>query len=180
MPTAFKDLTATAGVTTTMGSTLLRDQVPDVDAHVVTLVEAAGFVSLGKTNTPEFGLSSYTDNDVVGPARTPWDTTRNAGGSSGGAAAAVAARLLPLAPGSDGGGSIRIPASACGVFGFKPSRGRVSGDPTAATGPASRSAARSPGPCGTQRPCSTPWRCRCPATSGPCQRPRAVHLMGRA
>jgi amidase len=129
VPTAFKDLTSTAGVTTTMGSALLRDQVPDVDAHVVTLVERAGFVSLGKTNTPEFGLSSYTDNDLIGPARTPWDATRNAGGSSGGAAAAVAARLLPLAPGSDGGGSIRIPASVCGVFGFKPSRGRVSAGP---------------------------------------------------
>lgn len=129
VPTAFKDLTSTAGVTTTMGSTLLREQVPDVDAHVVTLVERAGFVSLGKTNTPEFGLSSYTDNDLIGPARTPWDRSRNAGGSSGGAAAAVAARLLPLAPGSDGGGSIRIPSSACGVFGFKPSRGRVSAGP---------------------------------------------------
>ncbi len=145
VPTAFKDLTSTAGVTTTMGSALLRDDVPDVDAHLVTLVEAAGFVSLGKTNTPEFGLSSYTDNDLVGPARTPWDTTRNAGGSSGGAAAAVAARLLPLAPGSDGGGSIRIPASACGVFGFKPSRGRVSAGPDgsdwtglAVSGPISR------------------------------------------
>ncbi len=129
VPTAFKDLTSTAGVVTTMGSVLLRDQVPEVDAHVVTLVERAGFVSVGKTNTPEFGLSSYTDNDVVGPARTPWDTGRNAGGSSGGAAAAVAARLLPLAPGSDGGGSIRIPSSACGVFGMKPSRGRVSSGP---------------------------------------------------
>ena len=129
VPTAFKDLTATAGVTTTMGSALMRDQVPETDAHVVTLVERAGFVSLGKTNTPEFGLSSYTDNDVVGPARTPWDTSRTAGGSSGGAAAAVAARLLPVAPGSDGGGSIRIPAGACGTFGFKPTRGRVSWGP---------------------------------------------------
>jgi len=129
VPTAFKDLTSTAGVTTTLGSTLMRDNVPDVNAHVVTLVERAGFISIGKTNTPEFGLSSYTDNDLIGPARTPWDTARNAGGSSGGAAAAVAARLLPLAPGSDGGGSIRIPSSACGVFGFKPSRGRVSSGP---------------------------------------------------
>lgn len=125
VPTAFKDLTATAGVRTTMGSTLLADAVPERSAHLVDLVEAAGFVSLGKTNTPEFGLSSYTDNDLVGPARCPADPDRNAGGSSGGAAAAVAARLLPLAPGSDGGGSIRIPASCCGVFGFKPSRGRV-------------------------------------------------------
>ena len=129
VPTAFKDLTSTAGVITTMGSTLLRDNIPDVDAYVVTLVERAGFISIGKTNTPEFGLSSYTDNDIIGPARTPWDTSRNAGGSSGGAAAAVSARLLPLAPGSDGGGSIRIPSSACGVFGFKPSRGRVSSGP---------------------------------------------------
>ena len=76
---------------------------------MVELVQRAGFISLGKTNTPEFGLSSYTDNDLIGPARTPWDLTRNAGGSSGGAAAAVAARLVPLAEGSDGGGSIPHP-----------------------------------------------------------------------
>ena len=129
VPTAVKDLTATAGTRTTMGSVLMADHVPDVDAHVVTLMRAAGLVSLGKTNTPEFGLSSYTDNDVVGPARTPWDPRRTAGGSSGGAAAAVAAGLVPLAQGSDGGGSIRIPASCCGVVGFKPTRGRVSAGP---------------------------------------------------
>lgn len=129
VPTAVKDLTATAGVRTTMGSVLMADHVPDVDAHVVTLMRAAGLVSLGKTNTPEFGLSSYTDNDVVGPARTPWDPSRTAGGSSGGAAAAVAAGLVPVAQGSDGGGSIRIPASCCGVVGFKPTRGRVSAGP---------------------------------------------------
>lgn len=129
VPTAVKDLTATAGVRTTMGSTLMTDHVPDVDAHVVSLMRAAGLVSLGKTNTPEFGLSSYTDNDVVGPARTPWDPSRTAGGSSGGAAAAVAAGLVPFAQGSDGGGSIRIPASCCGVVGFKPTRGRVSAGP---------------------------------------------------
>ncbi|WP_313410347.1 amidase, partial [Aeromicrobium sp.] len=125
VPTAFKDLTPTAGVRTTMGSALMADTVPDRDADLVGLVERAGFVSLGKTNTPEFGLSSYTDNDVVGPARAPANPDLNAGGSSGGAAAAVAARLLPWAPGSDGGGSIRIPASCCGVIGLKPSRGRV-------------------------------------------------------
>lgn len=133
VPTAFKDLTATAGVRTTMGSRLLDTDVPDHNAHLVDLVEAAGFVSLGKTNTPEFGLSSYTDNDVVGPARCPADPALNAGGSSGGAAAAVGSRLLPLAPGSDGGGSIRIPASCCGVIGFKPSRGRVGAGPDAPT-----------------------------------------------
>ena len=130
VPTAFKDLTMTAGVRTTLGSVAMRDNVPTVDAHLVDLVQKAGFISLGKTNTPEFGLSSYTDNDLVGPARTPWDPTRNAGGSSGGAAAAVAARLVPLAQGSDGGGSIRIPSSTCGIFGFKPSRGRVSVGPS--------------------------------------------------
>ncbi len=129
VPTAIKDLTMTAGVPTSMGSTLMRDVVPPVNAYLVDLMERAGLISLGKTNTPEFGLSSYTDNDVIGPARTPWDTTRNAGGSSGGAAAAVAAGLVPMAQGSDGGGSIRIPASSCGVFGFKPSRGRVSVGP---------------------------------------------------
>jgi amidase len=130
VPTAFKDLTMTAGVRTTMGSVAMRENVPTVDAYLVDLVQKAGFISLGKTNTPEFGLSSYTDNDIVGPARTPWDTARNAGGSSGGAAAAVAARLVPLAHGSDGGGSIRIPSSTCGIFGFKPSRGRVSVGPS--------------------------------------------------
>ncbi|MCD9199907.1 amidase [Aeromicrobium wangtongii] len=130
VPTAIKDLTPTAGVPTSMGSAAMRGFVPDVDAHVVDLLRRAGFISLGKTNTPEFGLSSYTDNDLVGPARTPWDLARNAGGSSGGAAAAVSAGLVPLAQGSDGGGSIRIPASSCGIFGFKPSRGRVSVGPT--------------------------------------------------
>ena len=129
VPTAVKDLTMTAGIRTTMGSTVLRDNVPATDAYLVGLMRAAGLISLGKTNTPEFGLSSYTDNDVVGPARTPWDLDRNAGGSSGGAAAAVSAGLVPLAQGSDGGGSIRIPASSCGIFGFKPSRGRVSVGP---------------------------------------------------
>lgn len=126
VPTAFKDLNLTAGTRTTFGSTVMQDFVPPVNGYVIDLLEGAGLISLGKTNTPEFGLSSYTDNDLVGPARTPWDTSRNAGGSSGGAAAAVAAGLVPFAQGSDGGGSIRTPATCCGIFGFKPSRGRVS------------------------------------------------------
>lgn len=130
VPTAIKDLNSTAGITTTFGSVVMRDFVPQVNAYVVDLLEGAGLVSLGKTNTPEFGLSSYTDNGLIGPARTPWDLSRNAGGSSGGAAAAVSAGLIPFAQGSDGGGSIRIPSSACGIFGFKPSRGRVSVGPT--------------------------------------------------
>ncbi|MEO6471456.1 MAG: amidase [Aeromicrobium sp.] len=126
VPTAFKDLNLTAGITTTFGSAVMRDFVPPVNSYVVDLLGQAGLISLGKTNTPEFGLSSYTDNDLIGPARTPWDPSRNAGGSSGGAATAVAAGLVPFALGSDGGGSIRTPSSCCGIFGFKPSRGRVS------------------------------------------------------
>jgi amidase len=129
VPTAIKDLTATAGTRTTFGSRLFRDNVPDTDANSVVLLREAGTISLGKTNTPEFGTCCYTDNDVVGPARSPWDMTCNAGGSSGGAAAAVAAGLVPFAHGSDGGGSLRIPASVCGLVGFKPSRGRVSVGP---------------------------------------------------
>jgi amidase len=131
VPTAVKDLNLTAGVRTTLGSRLYADFVPPVDDHVVTLLRAAGTISLGKTNTPEFGLPCYTENGVAPPARTPWDPTRTAGGSSGGAAAAVAAGLVPFAQGSDGGGSVRIPASACGLFGIKVSRGRVSNGPLA-------------------------------------------------
>jgi len=130
IPMGDKDLVRRAGARTTFGSKLFAEFVPDQSDELVEALDAAGGVSLGKTNTPEFGLSSYTDNDLVGPARTPWDPSRNAGGSSGGAAAAVAAGLVPVAQGSDGGGSIRIPASSCGIFGFKPSRGRVSVGPS--------------------------------------------------
>ena len=129
VPTAVKDLNLTAGVRTTFGSAAMADFVPDVSDEVVLRLEAAGTISLGKTNTPEFGTPCYTEPDVAPPARTPWDLTRMAGGSSGGAGAAVAAGLVPLAHGSDGGGSIRIPASCCGLVGFKPSRGRISGGP---------------------------------------------------
>ena len=129
VPTAIKDLNSTAGVRTTFGSAAMAEFVPDITDEVVLRMEAAGFVSLGKTNTPEFGSPCYTEPDVAPPARTPYDLERMAGGSSGGAAAAVAAGLVPVAQGSDGGGSIRIPASCCGLFGLKPSRGRVSGGP---------------------------------------------------
>ncbi len=135
VPTAVKDLHPTAGVRTTFGSAAYADFVPETSDNVVLTLEAAGMPSLGKTNTPEFGSPCYTESDVAPPAVTPWDTSRTAGGSSGGAAAAVAAGLLPVAPGSDGGGSIRIPASCCGLVGIKPTRGRISaapvyGDPT--------------------------------------------------
>jgi amidase len=129
VPTGIKDLNLTAGVRTTFGSAVMADHVPDVDDHVVTALAAAGTISLGKTNTPEFGFPCYTDNDVAGPTRCPWDLSRLAGGSSGGAAAAVAAGMLPFAQGSDGGGSIRIPAGVNGLFGIKTSRGRVSSAP---------------------------------------------------
>ena len=129
VPTAVKDLNQTAGVRTTFGSAATADTVPAVSDEVVLRMEAAGLVSLGKTNTPEFGAPCYTEPAVAPPARTPYDLDRSAGGSSGGAGAAVAAGLLPFAQGSDGGGSIRIPASVCGLVGFKPSRGRISAAP---------------------------------------------------
>jgi amidase len=129
VPTAIKDLNNTAGVRTTFGSTVMADFVPATDDSVVAKLAAAGTISLGKTNTPEFGFPCYTDNDLVGPARCPWDPSRLAGGSSGGAAVAVAAGMVPFAQGSDGGGSIRIPAGINGIFGVKPSRGRISNAP---------------------------------------------------
>jgi amidase len=132
VPTAIKDLNNTAGVRTTFGSRVLADFVPEVDDAVVTRLAAAGTISLGKTNTPEFGFPCYTDNDLAGPARCPWDPSRLAGGSSGGAAVAVAAGMVPFAQGSDGGGSIRIPASINGIVGLKPSRGRISNAPLGA------------------------------------------------
>jgi amidase len=129
VPTAVKDLNLTAGVRTTFGSAVFADFVPEVSDEVVLRMEAAGLVSLGKTSTPEFGSPCYTEPDVAPASRTPWDLDRMAGGSSGGAGAAVAAGLVPVAQGSDGGGSIRIPASCCGLVGFKPSRGRISAAP---------------------------------------------------
>ena len=129
VPTAIKDLNLTAGVQTTFGSPVFADFVPEVSDAVTLAVESAGMVSLGKTATPEFGSPCYTEPEGLPPAVTPWDRTRMAGGSSGGAAAAVAAGLVPVAQGSDGGGSIRIPASCCGLVGLKPTRGRISGHP---------------------------------------------------
>ena len=123
-----KDLARVAGVRCTYGSTTY-DHIPAEDDRVVTRMRDGGLVFTGKTNTPEFGLPCYTENDVAPPARTPWDLTRSAGGSSGGAAAAVASGLASAAHGSDGGGSIRIPASVTGLVGLKPARGRISNGP---------------------------------------------------
>jgi amidase len=129
VPMLVKDLNETAGVRTTFSSRAFAGYVPATDAAVVRRMKEAGFVVLGKSNTPEFGSTCVTESLLNGACRNPWDTTRTPGGSSGGAGAAVACGALPLAHGSDGGGSIRIPASCCGLFGIKPSRGRVSPAP---------------------------------------------------
>ena len=126
VPFLLKDLGATyAGVRLTGGSKLLANYVPNYDDELVKRYKRAGLVCVGRTNTPEFGLNMTTESVLLGPARNPWDTERSTGGSSGGSAAALAVRMVPIAHGNDGGGSIRIPSSSCGVFGMKPSRGRM-------------------------------------------------------
>lgn len=125
VPVAIKDLVPVAEHTTTYGSVPLSDHVSDHDAPVVERLRDAGAIILGKTNTSEFGHIAVTDNELFGPTGTPFDPSKTAGGSSGGSAAAVADGLAPFAIGTDAGGSVRIPASACGVFGIKPTFGRV-------------------------------------------------------
>ena len=125
IPFAIKDLVETAGIRTTHGSPLFADHVPATDELLAQRIRAAGAIVIGKTNTPEFGIGSQSYNPVHGVTRNPYDATKTAGGSSGGAAAALAARLVPLADGSDMMGSLRNPAAFCNVFGFRPSYGRV-------------------------------------------------------
>jgi amidase len=129
LPFADKDLVDRAGVPTRYGSRAFADFVPQKSDELVEVLDAAGAISLGKTSTPEFGMPSYTEPVAGRPARNPYDTALGSGGSSGGAAVAVAAGLLPFAPGSDGGGSVRIPAAATGLVGLKPSRGRIPASP---------------------------------------------------
>jgi len=125
IPFLLKDLGAfLAGVRLTMGSSFLHNFVPDHDAELVSRLKRAGLIILGKTNTPELGILPTTEPRLFGPSRNPWDTQRTTGGSSGGSAAAVASGMVPMAHANDGGGSIRIPASCCGLFGLKPTRAR--------------------------------------------------------
>jgi amidase len=125
LPVAHKDLVQTKGMRTTSGSPIYADFVPDVDDLIVTRIRKAGAILIGKTNTPEFGAGSQTFNPVFGATRNPYDCTKTCGGSSGGAAVALACGMLPIADGSDTGGSLRNPASFCNVVGFRPSPGRV-------------------------------------------------------
>lgn len=125
LPLAHKDLTDVAGVVTTHGSAAVQHAAATVDSPLVAVLRRAGTISLGKTQVPEFGLSSYSENLIAPPSRNPLDPSLSSGGSSGGSAAAVAAGMIPFAPGTDGGGSVRIPAAATGLVGLKPNRGRV-------------------------------------------------------
>ncbi|MBV9328891.1 MAG: amidase [Chloroflexi bacterium] len=125
LPVPVKDLEPTRGLRTTSGSKFFEDYVPDFDGAVAARLRAAGAIIFAKTNTPQFGHKDSCDNLLGPPTRNPWNTARTPGGSSGGAASAVAAGIVPVAHGSDGAGSIRIPAALCGIFGFKPSLGVV-------------------------------------------------------
>jgi len=125
LPVAHKDLMETRGIRTTFGSPLNKDYIPTEDDLVVERVRRAGAVIVGKTNTPEFGAGSQTFNQVFGATRNPYDLTKTCGGSSGGAAVSLACGLVPVATGSDTGGSLRNPAAFCNVVGFRPSPGRV-------------------------------------------------------
>jgi len=146
LPVAHKDLVDTAGIRTTRGSPFFRDHVPAHDALIVTRIRAAGAVTLGKTNTPELGAGSQTFNTLFGATKNPYDLTRTCGGSSGGAAVSLACGMLPIADGSDMGGSLRNPAAFCNVVGFRPSPGRVpaesgSWSPLSVSGPMARTVA---------------------------------------
>ena len=125
IPTSIKDLMQTKGIRTTFGSKLYEDFIPEQDDIAVQRLMASGCVILGKTNTPEFGAIALTNNKIFGETKNPWDLEKNSGGSSGGAASSVASGIGPLALGSDGGGSIRVPSSCCGVYGLKPTYGRI-------------------------------------------------------
>ena len=150
LPFTAKDLTDATPYRTTFGSRAFADNAPSSDAACIARLRRAGAVLIGKTNTPEMGSRPTTENELFGATRNPYDVTRTPGGSSGGAAAALAVGIGTLAQGSDGGGSIRIPAACCGVVGHKPTRGLVSGAP--ATYDSGRDSRR-----------TAPWRGRWPS-----------------
>ncbi|MFT8319757.1 MAG: amidase [Bacillus sp. (in: firmicutes)] len=125
IPVAIKDLVNTKGIKTTHGCLIYKDNIPDRDATIVKRLKEAGAIIMGKTNTPEFGFKGTTENALFGPTKSPWNLDYQSGGSSGGAAASIASGFVPLAQGGDGAGSIRIPSALCGVYGFKPTFGRV-------------------------------------------------------
>ncbi len=125
LPIAHKDLVSTKGIRTTLGSPIYQDNIPNVDGLIVERLQQAGALTIGKTNTPEFGAGSQTFNEVFGATRNPYDVAKTCGGSSGGAAVALACGMLPIADGSDTGGSLRNPANFCNVVGFRTSPGRV-------------------------------------------------------
>ena len=142
VPFLLKDLhLAWPGIRLTNGSKLFTDFVPDFESELVARYRKAGLVVFGKTHSPEYGLTTTSESALYGRTKNPWNRERTSGGSSGGASAAVAAGLLPIANASDGGGSIRIPASCCGLFGMKPTRGRTPLGPNS-PGPFSDSASR--------------------------------------
>ena len=146
LPIAHKDLVETAGIRTTRGSPFYRDFVPTNDAPIIRRMRAAGAVTLGKTNTPEFGAGSHTFNTIFGATKNPYDVGRTCGGSSGGAAVALATGMVPIADGSDTGGSLRNPGAFCNIVGFRPSPGRVytgasTWSPLSVSGPMARSVA---------------------------------------
>jgi amidase len=147
LPVGIKDITLTAGLRTTFGSPLYKDNVPDIDAEVVRRLKAAGAIVLGKTNTPEFAAGANTVNAVFGATRNPWNPELSPAGSSGGSAVAVATGMVPLAQGTDFGGSIRVPAAFCGIAGIRPTPGLIPNypmplawDPGQVNGPLARDA----------------------------------------
>ncbi|MCR6669797.1 amidase [Devosia ginsengisoli] len=164
VPYVFKELVVSAvGAPSTAASRLFADAMPTANSEIVERCRKAGPVVIGKTNSSEFGLSAATEPALFGSTSNPWDLKPSPGGSSGGSAAAVAAGILPMGHATDGGGSIRIPAACCGLFGLKPTRGRISAGPEGGEGPAGlASPARRDRASATAPPCSTslPDPCR--------------------
>ena len=174
LPISIKDLQMTKGVRTTGGSLVYKDRIPDANAAYIDNIFDAGAVMLGKTNTPEFGHLGAADNRLGPSCSNPWNPERTSGGSSGGAGAALAAGLCALATGGDGGGSIRIPASFNGIYGIKPTQGRVSSY-TGVDAPQPQTSAASRAPCPAPSPtpqCSCKsWPDTTPAMPAPCALP---------